>query len=177
MGGERYGLPGTLQKGTRAIAQYLTELGIAANQYHIINGSGLTHENRITPQGLASLLRSVYRDLAQAPEFLNSLAIGGIDGTIRNRFAGTAGQGLVRAKTGTLSGVSALSGYVGEKDDILVFTIFVEGFRHRRLNEVRHAQVRLVQAMLGYLRADAPGSETPSEDPAVDSEADGDPTL
>ena len=182
LGGELYGAPGTLAKGTRAIMDYLTSVGIKPGAYKIVNGSGLTHENRITPQDLSSLLRKIYYDLSVAPEFMTSLAIAGIDGTIRNRFMGTDAVGLVRAKTGTLNGVSALSGYVGDKDDVLIFSIFVEGFRHRRTNEVRHAQVRMVEAMLSYLRSDESSpnrgeqnGEIPGE--ADDSEADGDPQL
>ncbi len=181
VGAELYGVPGTLAKGTRAIAEYLGEAGIKPGSYRIVNGSGLTHENRITPSDLTALLRLIYFDVAVAPDFLTSLAIGGIDGTIRNRFLGTDAVGLVRAKTGTLTGVSALSGYVGDKDDVLIFTIFVQGFRHRRLNEIRHAQVRMVEAMLHYLRADAP-STTGEHDgeqtgDSMDSESDGDPEL
>jgi D-alanyl-D-alanine carboxypeptidase/D-alanyl-D-alanine-endopeptidase (penicillin-binding protein 4) len=178
LGGELYGLPGTLAKGTRAIIDYLGAVGVKPGAYKIVNGSGLTHENRITPSDLALMLRKIYFDLAVAPDFLSSLAVAGVDGTIRNRFLGTEAVGLVRAKTGTLSSVSALSGYVGDKGDVLVFTIFVEGFRNRRVNEVRHAQVRMVEAMLKFLRADRPSSsEPPSEQPAdtVDYESDGDP--
>jgi D-alanyl-D-alanine carboxypeptidase len=126
-------------------------------------------------------LRKIFYDPSVAPDFLPSLAVAGIDGTIRNRFLGTDAIGLVRAKTGTLSGVSALSGYVGEKDDVLVFTIFVEGFRDKRVNEIRHAQVRMVEAMLRYLRADAPSttgepdSEQPGPEAPIDYESDGDP--
>lgn len=183
LGGELYGVPGTLAKGTRAVMDYLTSAGIKPDSYKIVNGSGLTHENRITPADLASLLRKIYYDLSVAPDFLASLAIGGIDGTIRNRFMGTDAVGLVRAKTGTLNGVSALSGYVGDKDDVIVFSIFVEGFRHRRTNEVRHAQVRMVEAMLSYLRSDRPGPGAGERDGAIpgaqpeDSESDGDPQL
>ena len=182
LGGELYGAPGTLAKGTRAVMDYLTSAGIKPGAYKIVNGSGLTHENRITPQDLSSLLRKIYYDLSVAPEFMTSLAIAGIDGTIRNRFMGTDAVGLVRAKTGTLNGVSALSGYVGDKDDVLIFSIFVEGFRHRRTNEVRHAQVRMVEAMLAYLRSDesSPNAgERNQELPAGadDSEADGDPAI
>jgi D-alanyl-D-alanine carboxypeptidase/D-alanyl-D-alanine-endopeptidase (penicillin-binding protein 4) len=182
LGGELYGVPGTLAKGTRAVAEFLGSAGIKPGSYKIVNGSGLTHENRITPGDLSSLLRKIYFDISVAPEFLASLAIAGIDGTIRNRFLGTDAVGLVRAKTGTLSGVSALSGYVGDKDDVLIFSIFVQGFRQRRMNEVRHAQVRMVEAMLSYLRSDAapgPNAGEPNQEiPGVDdSEADGDPTL
>lgn len=182
LGGELYGAPGTLAKGTRAVMDFLTNSGIKPGSYKIVNGSGLTHENRITPADLASLLRKIYYDMSVAPDFLASLAVAGIDGTIRNRFMGTDAVGLVRAKTGTLNGVSALSGYVGDKDDVLIFSIFVEGFRHRRTNEVRHAQVRMVEAMLAYLRSDQPGpnaGEPGVEIPAdtEDSESDGDPQL
>ena len=178
LGGELYGLPGTLAKGTRAVMDYLTAAGIKPSNYKIVNGSGLTHENRITAQDLTSLLRKIFYDVSVAPEFLSSLAIAGVDGTIRNRFMNTEAVGLVRAKTGTLTGVSALSGYVGDKDDVLIFSIFVQGFRHKRTNEVRHAQVRMVQAMLSYLRADAaaPGTDKDAEPPAeVDYESDGEP--
>jgi D-alanyl-D-alanine carboxypeptidase/D-alanyl-D-alanine-endopeptidase (penicillin-binding protein 4) len=178
LGGELYGLPGNLAKGTRAVIDFLSAEGVKPGAYKIVNGSGLTHENRITPSDLAMLLRKLYYDIAVAPDFLSSLAIAGIDGTIRNRFMGTEAVGLVRAKTGTLSGVSALSGYVGDKDDVLVFTIFVEGFRHRNVNQVRHAQVQMVEAMLRFLRADkTPAGERNGEQPGndVDYESDGDP--
>jgi D-alanyl-D-alanine carboxypeptidase/D-alanyl-D-alanine-endopeptidase (penicillin-binding protein 4) len=177
LGGELYGLPGNLAKGTRAIIDYLGAVGIKPGAYKIVNGSGLTHENRITPSDLALMLRKIYFDLSVAPDFLSSLAVSGIDGTIRNRFLGTEAVGLVRAKTGTLNSVSALSGYVGDKGDVLVFTIFVEGFRNRRVNEVRHVQVQMVEAMLKFLRADGAPTNESTDQPAdnVDYESDGDP--
>src|SRR4029077_20314553 len=100
----------------------------------------------------------LYLDLSVAPEFLTSLAIGGIDGTIRHRFTSPDAIGKVRAKTGTLSGVSALSGYAGEGGGVFIFSILVENFSHRRVTEVRQAQVRLVREMLAYLRADRPSN-------------------
>ncbi len=183
VGGELYGLPGTFAKGTRAVDELLAPLGFGRGSYTIVNGSGLTHENRIQPSGLARLLRHLYFDLSVAPEFMASLAVGGIDGTIRGRFLGTDAVGLVRAKTGTLSGVSALSGYVGDTGEVLIFSIFVEGFRHRTLNAIRQAQVRMVEAMLTYLRSDQPkvrpGTGEPGQAipgaPVDDSESDGDP--
>lgn len=183
LGAELYGLPGTLAKGTRAVMDYLTAQGVKPERYKIVNGSGLTYENRITASDLTALLRRIYYDPQIAPEFISSLAVAGIDGTIRNRFLGTEAVGLVRAKTGTLNSVSALSGYVGEHDDVLIFSIFVHGFRHRLTTPVRHAQVRMVEAMLKYLRADAesprkgePGDEIDATD-RIDYESDGDPEL
>src|SRR5437879_8598385 len=55
LGGELSGLPGTLAKGTRAVLDYLGSAGIKPDRYRIVNGSGLTHENRITPDALAQL--------------------------------------------------------------------------------------------------------------------------
>lgn len=182
LGGARYGGPPSLAKGRRAVDELMEPIGISPADYRIINGSGLTHENRITPSILTRLLRHLYLDLAVAPEFLASLSVGGVDGTTRNRFRGTDAVGLVRAKTGTLSGVSALSGYVGDGGDVLVFSILVEGVRHSRLQAVRRAQVRMVQAMLRYIRAGGqpkspPGApDVPVTDPEEqrDFEGDGD---
>jgi D-alanyl-D-alanine carboxypeptidase/D-alanyl-D-alanine-endopeptidase (penicillin-binding protein 4) len=171
---ERFGAPATPAKGARAVGDLLHPLGISS--YKVVNGSGLTHENRIQPSALARLLRHLYLDLSVAPEFLTSLAIGGIDGTIRNRFTSSDSIGRVRAKTGTLSGVSALSGYAGETGGVLVFSILVENFTHRRLDEVRQAQVRLVREMLAYLRANKPIRTLPTivvpDETGGDSDAD-----
>jgi D-alanyl-D-alanine carboxypeptidase/D-alanyl-D-alanine-endopeptidase (penicillin-binding protein 4) len=177
---ERFGAPATPEKGARAVADLLAPLGIGPRAYRIVNGSGLTHENRIQPSGLAKLLRHLYTDLSIAPEFLTSLAIGGIDGTIRNRFRSPDALGKVRAKTGTLSGVSALSGYAGETGGVLIFSILVENFSHRRLGEVREAQVKLVREMIAYLHADHPGTNPEAnttitvEPEAPESESDAD---
>ena len=165
LGGELFGLPGTLEKGTRAVSDWLVDHGIARDRFHLENGSGLTHANRVTPGDLVSLLRAVYYEPDVAPDFVPSLSVGGIDGTLRGRFQGTPAVGLVRAKTGTLTGVSTLSGYVGDKGDVIVFSIMVEGFRWKRTPLVRHVQVQLVDAMLRFLRADRPGPEPVRPEP------------
>src|SRR5205085_1535725 len=142
LGGVRFGLPGTLEKGARAVAEWLQPLGFAPERMHLVNGSGLTHENRLRPADLGQLLYKLYHSLDLGPEFLQSLAVGGIDGTIHNRFHGQT-IGLVRGKTGTLSGVSVLSGYVGDRPGVMIFCIFVEGFGGRRLAGIRQAQARI----------------------------------
>jgi len=115
------------------------------------NGSGLGHANRITADAMSALLRTLYLDPRVGPEILQSLSVGGVDGTTRNRFKGTIAAERVRAKTGTLNGKSCLSGLVGDGSDVLAFSILVEGIRGRHLAEVRGAQVGCVNAMMRYV--------------------------
>lgn len=175
LGAARYGLPGTLEKGARAVAEWLLPLGFGPGRVHLVNGSGLTHDNRLRPADLGQLLYKLYHSLELGPEFLQSLAIGGIDGTIHHRFHGSL-AGLVRGKTGTLSGVSVLSGYVGDRpgQDVMIFCIFIEGFRGRRLTAIRQAQAQIVEALMRFVRdGERPGGpaftprEPPTEVPAA----------
>jgi hypothetical protein len=81
----------------------------------------------------------------------------------------------VRAKTGTLNGVSCLSGYVGDKSDVVAFSIMVEGHRRRAVTNVRSAQVSAVNAMMRYARGTlgpAPAEQAmPTEDLETGGEA------
>ena len=156
LGVEIYGAPATAEKGQKALAELMRRAGVSPSAYRAENGSGLAHCNRVTPAALAKLLRHVYYDLEVAPDFLSSLSVGGISGTTRRRFIGHPAAGLVRAKTGTLRSKSALSGYVGDKDDVLVFSIMADSFRHGRQNQVRSAQAYLVDAMLRFARGGSP---------------------
>jgi D-alanyl-D-alanine carboxypeptidase/D-alanyl-D-alanine-endopeptidase (penicillin-binding protein 4) len=151
LGAERFGLPGTLEKGAQAVSEWLAPLGLSPSRVHLVNGSGLTYENRVRPEDLGQLLYKLYHSLDLGPVFMQTLAVGGIDGTIHYRFRGPL-SGLVRGKTGTLNGVSVLSGYVGAQPGVLIFTIFVEGFRPRRLEAIRQAQATLVEEMMRCLR-------------------------
>jgi hypothetical protein len=84
---------------------------------------------------------------------LQSLSIGGVDGTTRNRFRGMLVARHVRAKTGTLNGKSCLSGLVGDGDDVMAFSIMVQGFKSRSaLLAVRGAQVAAVNTMMRYVQ-------------------------
>ena len=76
----------------------------------IENGSGLSREARVSATALGALLLKAYHS-RYAPEFLSSLPLGGIDGTLRTRMKGSP-AGAVRLKTGHLDGVSAVAGYV-----------------------------------------------------------------
>lgn len=160
-GAEIYGGAPTTEKGLRLLREVIGELGLQPGSYVPRNGSGLGHANRITADAMAELLRALYLDPRVGPEIIQSLSIGGIDGTTRNRFKGTLAARRVRAKTGTLAGKSCLSGLVGDGPDVLAFSILVQGLRGRRsLGAVRGAQVNCVNAMMRYVR-DAHGATPP----------------
>jgi D-alanyl-D-alanine carboxypeptidase/D-alanyl-D-alanine-endopeptidase (penicillin-binding protein 4) len=150
-GAEVYGGAPTGEKGVRLLREVIGELGLPPGSYVPKNGSGLGHANRITADAMSTLLRTLYLDPRVGPEILQSLSVGGVDGTTRNRFKGTIAAERVRAKTGTLHGKSCLSGLVGDGSDVLAFSILVEGIRGRHLAEVRGAQVGCVNAMMRYV--------------------------
>lgn len=177
LGAVRFGLPQSLEKGARAVSEWLVPLGYRPERLHLVNGSGLTYENRVRPIDVGTLLRRLYHNLELGPEFMQSLAVGGIDGTIHHRFRG-ASHGLVRGKTGTLNGVSVLSGYVGSHPGVLVFTIFIEGFRPKRLQQVRQLQAQIVEVLLKYIRSGDPTPTLPSPaQPVPDSPDDEDTSV
>ncbi len=155
-GAEVYGGPPTPEKGVRLLREVIGELGLSPGSYVPRNGSGLGHANRITAEAMATLLRALYLDPRIGPEILQSLSVGGVDGTTRNRFKGSLAAKHVRAKTGTLIGKSCLSGYVGDGSDVLVFSILVDGLSGKGLlRAVRGAQVGAVNAMMRYVREGA----------------------
>jgi D-alanyl-D-alanine carboxypeptidase/D-alanyl-D-alanine-endopeptidase (penicillin-binding protein 4) len=152
VGAEVLGGAPTTAKGVRVLRETLAELGLSTAAYQPANGSGLGHQNRVTAAGMAELLRRIYFDPRIGPEMMQSLSVGGVDGTTRNRFRGSLASHRVRAKTGTLNGVSCLSGYVGDGLDVLVFSILVEGHRQRAVTSIRGAQVSAVNAMMRFAR-------------------------
>lgn len=113
LGADSSGRPGSWQKGLQAVSRYLESLGILPGKYQMVNGSGLFDSNRFTPAQVVTLLRSAYRDFRFAADFIASLAVSGTEGTIHHRMSGGIAERYVRAKTGTLNGISCLSGYAG----------------------------------------------------------------
>ncbi len=110
LGEERYGAPATLQKGSQALEEWAHERGFALQDIDIDNGSGLSRTTHISALQMADVLRAAYHS-RYAPEFLASLPLAGIDGTLRSRMKNTS-AGSVRLKTGHLDSVSCVAGYV-----------------------------------------------------------------
>lgn len=110
--------------GGGAVAkQTLAGLGINPQDFNFADGSGLSRRNLATPRVLVDTLRVMYAN-PQREIFFASLPTAGISGTLRNRMKQTPVQGIVHAKTGTLTGVRALSGYLDHSQyGTLVFSI------------------------------------------------------
>ncbi|HYS79562.1 MAG TPA: D-alanyl-D-alanine carboxypeptidase/D-alanyl-D-alanine-endopeptidase [Anaeromyxobacteraceae bacterium] len=136
LGAEKKGPPGTWPKGIEAVEDYLAEAGIPRGSYVMKNGSGLNDTNRFSARQAVALLRDVWRRFPIMADFLAALPVAGKDGTTRWRMEST--EGRLRAKTGTLEGVTSLSGFVETSArERLVFSILVNDFPGRPQLTVR----------------------------------------
>jgi D-alanyl-D-alanine carboxypeptidase/D-alanyl-D-alanine-endopeptidase (penicillin-binding protein 4) len=107
-GGRR---PATTDGGAAVVRRVLGSQGLSMPELVIDNGSGLSRTGRVSADSLASLL-TVAWDSPYMPEFMSSLAIAGVDGTVRRRLRGNDTRGMAHLKTGTLANVRAMAGYV-----------------------------------------------------------------
>jgi D-alanyl-D-alanine carboxypeptidase/D-alanyl-D-alanine-endopeptidase (penicillin-binding protein 4) len=154
LGAETGGKPGTWQKGLDAVSAFLERLGIAPKSYKMTNGSGLYNSNLFTPAQLTTLLRVAYKDFRFAADFIGSLALAGADGTIGHRMEGGLAERYVRAKTGTLAGVSCLAGYAGAPGHApLAFAIFMNDVPEPATPQARRAQDGIAEVLVAYLLA------------------------
>jgi serine-type D-Ala-D-Ala carboxypeptidase/endopeptidase (penicillin-binding protein 4) len=154
LGAETGGRPGTWAKGIDAVAGFLERLGIARKDYKMTNGSGLYNSNLFSPAQLTTLLRVAYKDFRFAADFIGSLALAGADGTVSHRMEGGLAERYVRAKTGTLAGVSCLAGYAGAPGHApLAFAIFMNDVPDPSTLRARQAQDAIAEALVAYLLA------------------------
>ncbi|MCX7875039.1 MAG: D-alanyl-D-alanine carboxypeptidase/D-alanyl-D-alanine-endopeptidase [Melioribacteraceae bacterium] len=112
------------------IDSLITLSGANPKEYRIADGSGLSYYNLLSSELLIKVLKFIKKQNEPIPTlFINTLPIGGIDGTLANRFKNSSARGFVFAKTGTISGVSSLSGYIKtKKNNLIVFSILIQNF-------------------------------------------------
>lgn len=111
--------------GVAAVRSILTELGVNPNRYSMVDGSGLANRNRASAEALVQTLQGMALQ-PEAPIFRRSLAVAGQTGTLKSRFRGSPAQGIVAAKTGTITGVVSLAGYITPPNySPLVFGVIV----------------------------------------------------
>lgn len=117
-------IPNTLERGLEVARTVFDQAGIPRAGYDFSDGSGMSTYNRVSPRAAVALLRWGQAQ-SWGPLWRESLPIGGVDGTLRRRFAGTALQGNIFAKTGYINATYALSGYlIAASGQELTFSIF-----------------------------------------------------
>ena len=119
-------LNGQWKHGCELIGNYLGSLGISATEYKLDDGSGLSSKNRITPNVLVAVLTNIYNSPGW-PDYKQSLAIGGVDGTIHKYFKEEKYKGRIIGKTGYISGVRAFSGVAQTGNGDYIFSILTSG--------------------------------------------------
>lgn len=129
IGAEVIGEPGTWKKGRQAVTEYLSEIMDELPVHRLVDGSGLSRYNLLNAELLTNLLVYIYQNFQLMPEYLASLPIAGVDGTLKNRMQGMYAEKILRAKTGTLSGVSVLAGYtITADDEVFAFGILISHY-------------------------------------------------
>jgi D-alanyl-D-alanine carboxypeptidase/D-alanyl-D-alanine-endopeptidase (penicillin-binding protein 4) len=120
--------PASWEQGLAVARRELERLGLPIAGATLVDGSGLSYENRVSPRLFVEALRVAERSFRFGPEFVSALPIGAADGTLEKRAQGVGAA--LRAKTGLLTRVSGLSGYARLADGrVAVFSILVNGFR------------------------------------------------
>jgi len=144
VGAEMRGIPGTAKKGISEIYKFLQEIGVDSSTYELADGSGVSRYNVITPDLIIELLKAMNADFRLQAEFKASLPVAGVDGSLDSRMKNTPAENKLRAKTGTLRGVSALSGYTTTADgEPVAFSMIMEHF------VVGASKIRRIQDKIG----------------------------
>jgi D-alanyl-D-alanine carboxypeptidase/D-alanyl-D-alanine-endopeptidase (penicillin-binding protein 4) len=142
--------PGSSALGVEAVRKTLAAAEVDTSRIQLVDGSGLSRQNLVQPQSIVRLLQFMWthRNPAASSAFYDSLPKGGEEGTLEYRFQGNApARSNVRAKTGTLSNTSSLSGYVtSERGTPLAFSVFCNHHLAEG-DQVRSAQDVIVNAL------------------------------
>ena len=119
---------GSREAGIEELRAFLTEVGIMNDAWHLNDGSGLARSNLVTPETVVKLLRFMYASPFRE-SWISLLPVGGVDGTLRNRFPDPAIGLRVHAKTGSVAHVSTLSGYLqSSRGGWIAFSILANNF-------------------------------------------------
>ncbi|MEJ2701271.1 MAG: D-alanyl-D-alanine carboxypeptidase/D-alanyl-D-alanine-endopeptidase, partial [Sedimentisphaerales bacterium] len=116
------GKNGSWDKGRELISDFLSELGIDRSQFYLDDGSGLSRQDELTAYTITTVLLSLYKS-DNWPLYRDSLAVGGVDGTIDDFFEQEPYKGKIHGKTGYISGVRALSGVCNTDQGDYIFSI------------------------------------------------------
>ncbi len=135
---------GTRLAGAAEVERFARSAG---TDVQAVDGSGLSRRNSVSPREVVKLLKGVYNDATDADAFRESLPVAGREGTVADRMRGTAAEGNCVAKTGTLDGVSALSGYCEAGNHTIAFSVLNNSVN---VDAARNAQDRIAAAIARY---------------------------
>lgn len=152
MSAEASGVPGSTEGGLAVLVEHLVSTGVPAGSFVVRDGSGFSRENRLSPRALATVVQRALADFDMSYEFVSSLSVSGTDGTLEDRMGYPVLRSAVRAKTGLLDGVTAVSGLVeNEAGEELVFSIMINGFDCEawRAHDLEHSILAVIKAHAG----------------------------
>lgn len=148
LGAEKSSPPGTAVKGIEQVEKFLRHIGEDPAELKMVDGSGLSRENRVNVRLLCRVLFYLYRNFEQGPEFISSLAWFAQEGTLKDRAYRLKGK--IRAKSGHIKGVAALSGYLKSKKTVYIFSMITNG-RKISAGPINDLQDRLCLLLLNEL--------------------------
>ena len=144
--GARFGGEGSVAGGARSLRKFLVGKGIPTDGLVFADGSGLSHDSRLTTEALARALYAA-RSTAYFERFVDSLAVAGVDGTLRKRFREESQlRGRVFAKTGYITSTSAISGYLRRGSTYRTFSMFFQRLPGGNV-AIKRLQERIVAAI------------------------------
>jgi D-alanyl-D-alanine carboxypeptidase/D-alanyl-D-alanine-endopeptidase (penicillin-binding protein 4) len=146
--------PGTTAAGLEVIRNYVAGLGIDASGLRLLDGSGLSDEDRVPARVLAEVLARAWADFEIGPELATSLPIGGADGTLDERFGGEGSRRRVRAKTGRIAGALTLAGYAANRDGRTLAFVVLANRPRGTIDAVHRAIDRIVDEVVASTGAD-----------------------
>lgn len=146
-----FGRPATAENGTKIINALIDSLRLNSNNYRIVDGSGVSHYNVVSAELIVKLLMYIYDHHPEKFKILyESFPVAGIDGTLKNRMRNSSAYNNLHAKTGTLTGVSCLSGYVTTRRNHLVaFSVMMQNFVGSS-NRARDFQDKICEIISSY---------------------------
>jgi D-alanyl-D-alanine carboxypeptidase/D-alanyl-D-alanine-endopeptidase (penicillin-binding protein 4) len=145
--------PATWADGLAAVDRWLVDVaGLEEKSYRFGNGSGLFASTEVSAAQMTRVLDAAWRDFRVGPDLAASLAVMGVDGTVRWRLLTSPARGRARVKTGTLAAVSTLAGYVAvDSRRPLAFAILLNDIPEGARAHARMLQDEIVAACVAYL--------------------------
>ena len=143
---------GSAQSGAAAAEPFLRRIGVEPFSLRIADGSGLSALNRLTPRAIIGILKAMeeHPDRRTRDAFYNSLAVGGLTGTIQRRFGSGDARGNVHAKTGFISGARTLSGYVtSDRGHLIAFSLLCNHYS-TSTSRVNRAQDQIAEMLADF---------------------------